>query len=365
MKKTLILFCLLFLAGCFSSIGCSCSKKSLPTSPVATQTPNPTSKSWVATNIGLTSGSINDLQIFDQNDGWACGGDGSVGVIYRYNGSSWVKLTTPTITGTWSLNAIAPVDAEHCYIAGTSSNSGSYYPVIIYCNGTTCSISTNPAAPDLSAYAGSLSILNSAYFNGSLYIGGTVSTSLKATGTILYKYSNSAWSSDIDPYTWGTAGNPVHMKVAGDGSAVWYLVTNCDQLQCSVPVYITEGYKDTGSGFASVNIEPGLDPYYGAWFMDANNGWCIGQDGNFNQAIFQILNNNSTEITTSGTTLQAIMQDVDGMVWVATSDGIYYHPQGTSSWQLHTSVATLGQSVIKFGKYGWAATNARELLHLQ
>lgn len=231
----------------------------------------------------LTNEAINRMFYINDSNIWAVG---NTGLILKYNGAQWQKITLPYFLET-DLNAIYFTDADHGYVGGKNGT------ILRYTNGTWTFLNNNVVSSDINAieavnpndvwfgswnlyhYDGnsftSYALPGNAYINDIQFTndstGWAIGYRTSDYKQIIYKYSNSTWAID----TVLSSGSLYSIQMLSNGTG-WVSADNGTL------------YHYNGSSWEKQIIDsiypPGLRKIL---FTDNNHGWVLGYGGAYYQ----------------------------------------------------------------------------------
>jgi hypothetical protein len=177
--------------------------------PTPSPTPNPAGSWRIAAlpNTAPNQTSLNGVAAISPSDAWAVGSVGAQTFIEHWNGSSWVTVPSPNVTGpnfTNGLNAVAAIASNDVWAVGFTTNphaSPSWSTLTLHWDGTQWTIVPSPSLTSPVSYNDLLAV-SAVASNDVWAVGGSPGGGL---GTALFLHWNGA--------TWGLVAPPAESSL--------------------------------------------------------------------------------------------------------------------------------------------------------
>jgi hypothetical protein len=169
-----------------------------------------------------TNGGFGDVTAVSGSDGWAVGSGNLDGMVQRYNGTRWTRVTTPSLldgstTAIGGLSGVDATSASNALAVGSRSDLGTSTGVALRWNGTSWSRLAVPATADPNTDLMGVKAFSA---TDAWAIGESWSSGGSRRSTVALHYNGTSWTQFATPSP-GTRNNDV---TAIDGSAaddVW------------------------------------------------------------------------------------------------------------------------------------------------
>lgn len=227
-------------------------------------------------------GGFSDVTAVSATDGWAVGGNGTTGVVQRFNGTRWSVFPTPDLLGqgansSAALSGVDATSAGNAFAVGnaTSSSTGAHIGVALRWNGSAWSRLTVPSTSTETAFTA----VKAFSANDAWAVGGTTASANSSRTTVAMHFNGAAWSPTPIP----SPGTKDNILTSVDGSApndVW-AVGFLHNLPYGNRIRLPMIMHWNGSAWTQVP-SPGAADHstylYDVAAVSATDAWAVGYD---------------------------------------------------------------------------------------
>ncbi len=230
-------------------------------------------------------GGFGDVTAVSATDGWAVGGNGTTGVVQRFNGTRWNVFPTPDLLGqgansSATLSGVDATSAGNAFAVGdaTSAITGAHIGVALRWNGSAWGRLTVPGTSTETAFTA----VKAFSANDAWAVGGTTASANSSRTTVAMHFNGTAWT----PTPIQSPGTRDNILTSVDGSAandVW-AVGYLHNLPYGNRVRLPMIMHWNGSAWSRVP-SPGDTSAHSTYLYDvaavsATDAWAVGYDQN-------------------------------------------------------------------------------------